>query len=588
MLGYEKDFLDGKKIRFLFPDNKEHNRVSKELFADLDAIGIPKVETKWLHQNGTIIDVLLHARPIDISNLGKGIIITALDFTERKQAEEALIDSKQALLDSNKRLLKAQHVARMGFLSWNLKTDRILLSEEIIYLYGLDPAKKWLTPDLVAQVVHPDDLNYVQSNLEMAVKGIKKYDIDHRVVRPDGTFFWVHAQAELACDEEGNPQDLLGTVVDITERKETEEKLNKIAKSLPDIIYIFDLVKNKNVYASKSLNKVLGYTPEEFEAMGDTVLGKLIHPDDLEPFMEYLEILKKVKGDEASEYEYRMKHKDGYWVWIQNRDIIFTRDSKGNPLQTIGTAADITERKKIEEKKRELEKQRKVLIETISHELRAPTTSIKGFVEVLRTKDDSFTQEQKENCFEIIDRNLTRLERLLNDVSELSKIERGVFVLQKQMVNLNDFLSDEVRAYTNLLGKQFGFNPWSFELPLFLEIDKERISQVLSNLINNAVRHTPPDTREIILTVKADDPKFVRIEISDNGAGIRSENLERIFGQFVSIKSKYKAGGTGIGLHVCRKIVNAHNGTIKAHSEGLDKGATFTVDLPIGSMEQSI
>ena len=218
--------------------------------------------------------------------------------------------------------------------------------------------------------------------------------------------------------------------------------------------------------------------------MGDTVLGKLIHPDDLEPFMEYLETLKKAKGDKVSEYEYRMKHKDGYWVWIQNRDQIFTRDSKGKPLQTIGTAADITERKKIEEKKRELEKYQRRFIETISHELRTPITTIKGFVEVLRTQDDSLPQERKKNCFEIIDRNLTRLERLLSDVSELSKIERGVFVLQKQMVDFNDFISEEVRAYITLLGKQFEFSPWSFELPLFLEIDKDRISQVISNLIS--------------------------------------------------------------------------------------------------------
>jgi len=146
------------------------------------------------------------------------------------------------------------------------------------------------------------------------------------------------------------------------ERRQAEEALKeshgfieKVADSLPDVIYIYDLFREENVYASKSLNNVLGYTPEEFKAMGDTVLGRLFHPDDLEPFMAYLEKLKKVKGSEVYEYEYRMKHKDGHWIWIQNRDMIFTRDSKGKPLQTIGTAADITERKQVEQALQESE-----------------------------------------------------------------------------------------------------------------------------------------------------------------------------------------------------------------------------------------
>lgn len=136
---------------------------------------------------------------------------------QRKRDEESLRESQE-------RLLKAQRVARMGFLDWNLRTNEIFLSDQVYRIYGLDPTKPLTTPDLVTQVVHLDDLEYVQENLELAVQGAREYDIDHRIVRPTGEIRWVHAHAELARDDAGNPESLLGTVLDITRRKLAEER----------------------------------------------------------------------------------------------------------------------------------------------------------------------------------------------------------------------------------------------------------------------------------------------------------------------------------------------------------------------------
>ena len=140
------------------------------------------------------------------------IAVIARDITERKRIEEAL-------QESNERLLKAQRLAGMGFLDWNLKTGEMHWSDEVYNLYGVDPQEEKASIDMTMRLIHPDDREFVEKNLEMAFQGIKEYDIDHRKLRPDGEVIWVQAQAELVRDDDGNPESLLGTVIDITERK---------------------------------------------------------------------------------------------------------------------------------------------------------------------------------------------------------------------------------------------------------------------------------------------------------------------------------------------------------------------------------
>jgi PAS domain S-box-containing protein len=130
-----------------------------------------------------------------------GLTIYFTEVTERKRAELAAQESRE-------RLQRAQRVARLGFLDWNLKTNEIFLSEEARRLYGLEAEPGLMTPDLVARIVHPDDRAYVWDNLNLAIRGVKDYDIVHRAVRPDGEVVWVRAQAELSRDADGSPLSL--------------------------------------------------------------------------------------------------------------------------------------------------------------------------------------------------------------------------------------------------------------------------------------------------------------------------------------------------------------------------------------------
>ncbi|MCK4753443.1 MAG: PAS domain-containing protein [Planctomycetes bacterium] len=152
-----------------------------------------------------------------------------MEISERKQAERLLRNSEE-------RLLKAQQVARMGFMDWNLSTNAVYWSDEIFDIYGVDPQQTKPTLDLTMRMVYPDDMELVQHSFGTAAKGISGYDINYRILRPDGQVVYVHAQAELIRDDEGVPLSLLATIVDITEYKKTEEELNRYRDELETLV----------------------------------------------------------------------------------------------------------------------------------------------------------------------------------------------------------------------------------------------------------------------------------------------------------------------------------------------------------------
>jgi len=141
-----------------------------------------------------------------------------------RQREEA------ALKEKDERLVKAQQVAHMGFIEWNLKTDAIYCSDEAYRIFGLIREAEFMGPDMISRVVHEDDLERVKNGLERAILGLGKYDTSHRIVRPDGGVIWVHAQAELIRDADKDADVLLGTMVDITMRKQAEEALQRMTR----------------------------------------------------------------------------------------------------------------------------------------------------------------------------------------------------------------------------------------------------------------------------------------------------------------------------------------------------------------------
>ncbi len=224
------------------------------------------------------------------------------------------------------------------------------------------------------------------------------------------------------------------------------------------------------------------------------------------------------------------------------------------------------------------EKMRRELIADVTHELRTPLTAIKGYSEglmdrVLPANEETFAQIHKE---------ANRMQRLVSDLQELSRVESEGFSIQASPLHLRGLET----AARKQLGKQFEDKGVSLEFEISPKIpkvlaDEDRLEQVLLNLLVNALQYTPAGGHVLVAASRAKDE--VRIDVSDTGTGIAPEHLPQIFDRFYRVdKSRSRAGGgSGIGLTITKHLVEAHHGRIWAVSEGLGKGSTFSFTLPM-------
>ena len=267
-------------------------------------------------------------KPVNINHL----LTNINQIYKRKLAEE----NAQR---SGKRLLRAQNVTKMGFIDWDLITNEIYCSDEIFQLYGIDPEKAKPTLDMLLELIYPDDLEFVQENLNRAIHDLSVYDIDHRILRPDGKVIWVHAQGELELDRNGNPVTLLGTLVEITMRKQANLERNRIF-DMPMILIMVINSEAKIVRVSEGWKDVLDYSSDEM--IGKSFLD-FIHPEDIPKSHSWVEDL--AEGNVGKFFENRYLHKDGTC-----RTLAWTVSVNLETDLYYSIAQDITERKLVEKK----------------------------------------------------------------------------------------------------------------------------------------------------------------------------------------------------------------------------------------------
>ncbi len=259
--------------------------------------------------------------------------------------------AERDLRDRQARLLTAERVARTGFIDWNLATNQVELSNEVMRLFGLKRVSGPVPIERATEMIHPEDRERVGAALALAVRGEGSYDLDHRMLRSDGNVVWVHAQAELIHAAGGGPVTLLGTVTDITARMESErarheseEMLRELAANMPEMVWIWEAKTEEFVYLSPAVERVFGRRLSLGKSTASEFFAAL-HPDDA------ARALAGAKEHPLGGYdgEFRVVRPDGTVRWIHGRTFAI-RDEAGEVHRVAGIGADISERKDAEER----------------------------------------------------------------------------------------------------------------------------------------------------------------------------------------------------------------------------------------------
>lgn len=308
----------------------------------------------------------------------------------------------------------------------------------------------------------------------------------------------------------------------------------------------------------KGLNALQLFIPEQHTK----IMGLLSHS------------LGDVKQEDR-EYTGLRKNGSTFSVLIFSKPLMKAKKQVGRR----GIVIDITDLKEIEKERELIHERRKQFIKIVNHELRSPINTIAGFIEFLRSSDERVSKEKKEKYFEQITVNIERLSAMVDNISDLTKIEKGILRLEKKNENFCEFFNRYINSFEMLLGDQIVYSGCNRSNVLAF-IDKKKIMSVFDNVIDNAVNHTSKKNRKISVEVIFEIHE-VLVKISDNGAGIEPQNINKIFEPFITIPTEFSVKGTGIGLFVSKEILEKHGGTITVRSKGKNYGSTFLISIPI-------
>lgn len=347
---------------------------------------------------------------------------------------------------------------------------------------------------------------------------------------------------------------------------------------------------------SPELEALHGFLPGEFPGTFEAWTS-LVHKEDLPAVRR---CVQEAMETGSFETEWRVARPDGSIGWVAGRGRI-SKDSAGKPQQMVGVNLDITQRKTAEEQLKAAKTaadMAKALAETanrakdeflaiLSHELRTPLNLALLAASVLEGVPH-LPSDLKENV-SIIRRNIELEARLIDDLLDVTRITRGKLSLNRRLIDPCEVLRDAIEiCRREALDKRLEFGAHGTDLRLSVFADPARLQQVFWNLLKNAIKFTPAPGRVQVL-VTGTELCGIRVEISDTGEGIPPEMLTRIFDSFDqgATSAANRFGGLGLGLAICKGIIDAHCGKIAAFSEGLGRGSTFRVELPPASISAS-
>lgn len=379
----------------------------------------------------------------------------------------------------------------------------------------------------------------------------------------------------------GTITGVLGFNIDVTGHRSTEEALRISERRLREALRVgrmgwldWDLVANE-IRWSPETYRLFGHEPG---AISPTVAGTksmFLHEETA-----YLRerLSAAIHDDEPYDVTHRMVRQDGEVIHVHALGEV-ERDSNGKALRMLGTLVDITERKRVEEELREVDRRRSEFLGVLSHELRNPLAVIGSAVHCI--DQAALPDEQVRRALAVIDRQSRHLSRLVDDLLDITRVRSGKIDLQRSSVDLVQLVRTTIEDHREQLAAHAVTVTIPDGLGASTNGDATRLAQILSNLLCNAAKFTPAGGA-IMVSLSVVGGRAV-IEVTDTGVGIDEESLRGLFVPFVQADRTFERSrqGLGLGLALAKTLVELHGGDVRARSPGPGQGATFTVTLPL-------
>ncbi len=516
---------------------------------------------------------------VNVYPIKEGILCIGKNATEEKEIERKLKESEERfkyLVSSNPAIIytsKASGNYGATFISDNVEDK-----------WGYEPDYFVKDSEFWLNHIHADDKEHVLTELS---KLFDKGHITHeyRFKLNNGTYQWMRDEVMLMRDDSGNPVEIIGSVIDITDRVKAEEKLKESEEKFRTIaeqsLLGLSIIQNGFVvFTNQALSNILGYSVEEINQWSGKDTFKVIYEEDLPNVRKKVKTRKKDDLLSMLQYQCRINTKSGNLKWVEviSKPIIYQ-----GRIGTILSLIDITTKKEVEDSLKEISRVKSELLSRTSHELKTPLVSIKGYADLLLTQHYEELDIYTVSVLHEIKQGSYRLESLITDLLETSKLESEEIKLNKLEDDLAFLIRFCIRDLKGLIETRKHKLVLDIHDKMITMFEKEKIYEVLMNLISNAIKYTPPNGLIIIKSEKT-EKKYI-ISVKDNGIGLTDYERKKIFKKFGKIE-RYGKGmnvvseGSGLGLYISKKIIELHEEDIWVESEGRDKGSIFYFSLP--------
>jgi PAS domain S-box-containing protein len=505
------------------------------------------------------------------------------DIEDRKRAEERLRQSERDLHE-------AQRITHTGSWRYDVSSRKVTNSPELSRIHSVQPNEDASAPELYLSRVHPDDRKRIHELVERSAIEKSDYQSEYAIVLPDGTIKHVHAIGHPVLNESGDLVEFVGTIMDITGRKQTEEALRRSEAYLAEAQRMTHTgswawnVRTDALFWSQEIFRIYDYDPE-MKPTWDFLLAT-VHPEDRPEVERRRETEATQKEWADSEINFRIVLPDGT---IKHLHSIAhpVMDESGEITEVVGTVRDVTERKRAEEERERLRQLETdlahinrvtmlgELASSLAHELNQP-------IAAAITSANACLRWLAHNPPDL-ERARAAVTRIENDGSRAAEIIQRLRAFYKtgappkrELVDLNQvaremlaLLRNEADRYSISLRTEL-----AFQLPQIMA-DRVQLQQVLMNLLLNGIEAITDGPGELIIRSQSTEDRRLLISVTDTGVGLPSENLDRLFSAFYTTKPQ----GTGMGLAISRSIIEAHGGRLWA-TANTERGATFHFTLP--------